>query len=320
MRPRRIAALLCLLLAGAARAAEPAPPRAVVCELLVNGFMSGGAAWVDDTHVLTCAHPIRTPDAKLGIVAGLTNRLDAALVAVDLAHDLALLRVENAPPHPVATLAEANPAEAEALFVLGPALRNPPLRLPGTAAHPTPLLAEWETTSGYLQPLLVAAHTPHLSSGGPWFNARGEMVGVQNGYLNNDKGEASGIALVAPTTALRRLRDTKVDAATPDLGFWAWELWTASAEHIAFFPEKQPGLILTRIFEHGPLVKKVDRLDLLLAVNGATMIRRHDLLAVLNVVKPGDTVTLRVMRKKTHAIEEIPMVAGGVEARWRAKK
>ena len=104
--------LLTLLLVLAARIAsgaenepsvEPCPPaelyesakRASV-EILVDGHLGGSGFFVDkEGLLLTAAHMIGRPGLRVEILSPTAGRIKAEVVAVDLGHDLALLRVES---------------------------------------------------------------------------------------------------------------------------------------------------------------------------------------------------------------------------------
>jgi hypothetical protein len=90
-------------------------------EVLVNGHLNGTGWFVDPRGLLfTAAHVIERPDRQIEIISDGVGRIPAEFVAIDLLHDLALLRVaEREKPYPALELAEKTPPPGEEVFLFG---------------------------------------------------------------------------------------------------------------------------------------------------------------------------------------------------------
>src|SRR5438105_11555976 len=71
--------------------------KAASVEVLVNGHLNGSGCFVDRKGiVVTAAHVIEEPGRRIEINSAQAGRLGAKMLAVDLGHDLALLKVDSA--------------------------------------------------------------------------------------------------------------------------------------------------------------------------------------------------------------------------------
>src|SRR5258708_22290252 len=119
------------LATGAARAQSPSEnsiadkvyerAKAGSVELLVDGHLSGSGWFADKSGlVMTAAHVIEKPGRRLEVNSPSLNRLPAKVVAVDLGHDLALLKVDLGQREaPALSFAERLPAPGTEVYWFG---------------------------------------------------------------------------------------------------------------------------------------------------------------------------------------------------------
>ena len=88
-------------------------------------------------------------------------------------------------------------------------------------------------------------------SGGPWFNSKGEIVGLQSGTMSTN-GVPAGLAFVIPLDALKNLAETKKTAATPALGMGLEEVWQQDEKTRSRFPPKTEALMVKVLPEDRP--------------------------------------------------------------------
>ncbi len=303
----RVVGMLPVLAIGAACACVPrgaAEPDALYAAVrrasvfvLVQGRHQGSGFFVDpEGLVATAAHMVKGKTDGFEIVSPVAGRLRAERVAIDLGHDVALLRVPRRDePYPALPVAEHMPAPRTQVFVFGdPAFRHR-LLLAGSVAVARPTYDYSPGTGCYVRCFFVTGTSPQGTSGGCWVNRRGRVVGVQSGYLNCAKAPA-GIAIAAPPDALRALLATRTPAEATTLGTRLDELWTQPHGFIARFPKGTQGVVTVVPRKDGPAARAgLNKESLITAIDGRPVAYVHEAMAAIRSKKPGDVVQLEVM-------------------------
>ena len=296
--------------------------RARTVEVLSNGQIRGGGGVISkDGRVITAAHLLHEPGAKLEVIHPEIGRRKADLVAVDLGRDLALLqiRLQDKEMLEPLDLVERTPRRGERIFCFGPGLRNLPLMLTGMVAEDREVCAEYAVFDAYLSCYLIDGASPSMMSGGVWVNDDGEIVGVQNGRLNDDGMHPGGIAMAATPAGIRALHATGQDAATAGIGAWGWELWTASKGHIDRHPDGQQGIIVTFLRKGGPMEKSgVGLHDVITHLDDVPVSRRAEFIRIIRGHKPGEQLRLRILHADNRMTEHV-ITLEDVAKRWRQR-
>lgn len=144
------------------------------------------------------------------------------------------------------------------------------------------------------------------NSGGPLLNRHGEMIGITSAIISN-AGQSSGVGLAIPSSTAHRVVEELIQhgrVVRADCGIFS-------------VYETDAGLRVGRLVPNGPaqvaglrgpqvkvvqrgatIFKTVDRskADLIVAVDGKLVKTLDDLLAYVESQKPGDRVTLTVVR------------------------
>lgn len=210
----------------------PGQPPAMRARISGSGFVVAHGLLATNRHV---AEPwYEDPDSTalirrgakpkleklLAFFPGLPTPLNITPALFSPEGDLAVLRIENAPPStqlpplPLAT-AQANPGELVSVVgypmgVLGMVAKSPPAiyeRLAyrqddiGSANELAALsLIRPSATCGHLgdvvgDKLIYDAPTAHGGSGGPVFNSQGEVIGVNAAYIDGFSGGTLGVTV-----------------------------------------------------------------------------------------------------------------------------
>ncbi len=168
----------------------------------------GSATIVDaDGHAVTAAH-VAVRAGLAAEVSTLDGRtLDAKVLHVDPARELALLKIEGVTGlTPPSFAAGDSVADGEPVLAIG----TPNRRL-GTVAHGVVLRHRWPSRLsygpyGYDDALKLALTVEPGYSGGPVFNGRGELVGVLASFVLGDTSRTpyvpTGLAYAVPTRAV----------------------------------------------------------------------------------------------------------------------
>lgn len=248
-----------------------------------------------DGLVVTAAHSVRGKTDGLEILSPVAGRRKAERVALDLGHDIALLRPEGLDgPVPWLPVTDSLPPPASEIYLFGDPVFHLRLLITGFVAVDRPRYAFCPGTGCYTRCFYVAGTSPKGTSGGCWVDRQGRVVGVQSGYLNADKGSAV-IAMVAPPDVIRQLLDRRASPATSTLGTRLDALWTQPHGFIARFPPGTMGVVTVAPEENGPAARAgLTRESLIVAADGRPVADVDDLMAAVRAKKPGDPMELEV--------------------------
>jgi S1-C subfamily serine protease len=151
------------------------------------------------------------------------------------------------------------------------------------------------------------------NSGGPLLNSRGEAIGI-NSAIFSPSGTTAGIGFAIPINTAKRVAEDlisqgRVRRAT--IGAEGRTLWPDLAEALSL-PVEQ-GVLIERVDPRGPAAQAGIRGgnravlaglrelriggDVIVAVDGKEVKSQSDLNLLLNRARPGDTVTLTVVRE-----------------------
>jgi len=165
--------------------------------------MGTGSAFVvaPGGYLATCAHVVRGA-GRLEITLG-EKKYESEVLAVDVPHDLALLRIAapDAVPLPVGDSDKVQLAEE--VSVIGYPLAS---RLGSGVKVTRGSVAGVADTEGNRLFQIDASVNPG-NSGGPAVNARGEVIGVVNAKLTGE--DVSNVGFAVPTEHLRRFLATR---------------------------------------------------------------------------------------------------------------
>src|SRR5919199_2669057 len=175
-----------------------------------------------------------------------------------------------------------------------------------------------ELTGGQQQdPALVgliqtdAAISPG-NSGGALADRDGEVVGINVAYLPPGQTGAENIGFAIPSDTAVSVADQLIEngrVSSPYLGIRYTELTQDISER--FDLSVKNGVIVTEVERGGPAADAGLRPEDVITALGSTQIKGPgDLLAALRNYKPGDTVTLTVVRGGTGNEENIQVELG----------
>ncbi|MHC4251001.1 MAG: S1C family serine protease [Planctomycetota bacterium] len=285
-------------------------------KILVGGRMNGSGCFVNsDGLVLTASHVVKGNGANIEILSAVAGRLPAKRVAVDPAHDLALLTVDAAnEPLPSLRIADRLPEPPASVLLFSSPLWRHDILLRGSVARSAPSYCWQPSLKCYVRCFYVAGASPVGSSGGCWVDSAGSIVGVQAGYLNNNDKSPVGIAFAAPLDAIRELLKTRRSRVTATLGGALDELWTQSAGFISRSPEGTRGIVTPVLHEGGPLEKAgLTRETIITAIDGKPVSFLDPLLESVRSKKPGQEIRLTVIEPIGKPEREVTVRLGEID-------
>ncbi len=287
-------------------------------EVLVNGRLSGSGAFISsDGVVLTACHAVGAPGSTVEVRSPLIGRHVATVMAVDQGHDLALLRVGGGRgPYPALSLADKTPAVGASVWLFGAPIFRHEVMLPGKVARAAHTYEYLAALGGYAEVYFIAGPSPVGTSGGPWLNERGEVVGLQSGYMKM-KDASVGIVFVAPVEAIRALLAAKRTANTPTLGIAVEEVWEQMPRFLKRVPRGTEGVVVRLLQPDGPAARAgIKQWDTIVAVEGKPVKYRDQLLRSMRARKPGEGMRLTILRPDGAGTDAATPVLGCLEVKW----
>ena len=295
-------ALLAALVMGGAGCVTPIPSAAAVyervqpaaLEILVNGRMAGSGSIVDaGGSVLIAAHMLPAGnEAHLEAHSSTLGRQPLRLIALDLAHDLALLQLPlQAEAYPHLTIAQRSPGPGEPVYLYGAPVFRHDVMISGKIARAQPT---YEFYDGAFREILhISGISPIGTSGGPWVNAHGELVGVQSAAMTI-KGAHQGIAYASPLASLKKLLEIRRTIQSATLQTGVEELWSQQPGFLKPLPKDFRGLVVRQLKVNGVAAKAgLKEWDIITQLDGRAVEWTQDYVRILRDHKPGDTITVR---------------------------
>ena len=136
------------------------------------------------------------------------------------------------------------------------------------------------------------------NSGGPLFNSRGEVVGI-NSQIYSQSGGYQGLSFAIPIELARQIQEQIVatgKATHARLGVMVQEVNQTLAD--SFGLDRPEGALVSGVEPGGPAQQAGLRPgDVIRRVNGQPIVASGDLPAVIGLARPGDRVTLDVWRQ-----------------------
>ena len=262
-------------------------------EILINGQQAGAGSVVDGKgHVLIANHMVPGDGAKVEALSTTLGRHSIKIVARDRGHDLVLLKLPaRDKPYPHLSLAKAKTKAGQRVYLFGAPVFRHHVMISGTVARDRPTFEFYD--GAFREILHISAISPIGTSGGPWVNAAGELIGVQSAAMTINSAH-QGIAYAAPLASLRRLLEKKetVQSATMQTG--VEELWGQKVEFITKLPKGVRGLVVRQLRGNGAAAKAgLKEWDIIVAAEGKPIERTENLLRLIRSQKPGQSIKLR---------------------------
>jgi serine protease Do len=264
------------------------PQRSVPVRGMGSGFIVGA-----DGTILTNAHVVK--DAT-EVMVKLTDRREfkAKVLGSDAKTDIAVLKID-AGNLPVVTLGSSEKLRVgEWVLAIGAPFGFENTVTAGVVSAKGRSLPD-DSAVPFIQ--TDVAVNPG-NSGGPLFNARGEVVGI-NSQIYSQSGGYQGVSFAIPIDLASRIKDQivahgKVEHAR--LGVAVQEVNQSLAD--SFGLERPEGALVANV-ERGSAADRagLQAGDVIRAANGRPIVASGDLPAIVGLSQPGDRLSLDVWRQ-----------------------
>ena len=262
------------------------PPRHHFAQAQGSGFfISGDGYIVTNNHVVDHASEvtITTSDGKT---------MPAKVIGVDSKTDLALLKADGH-DFPYVTFAAHTPRVGDWVIAVGN-----PFGLGGTVTAGIVSARGRDIGSGpYDDFLQIDAPVNHGNSGGPTFNAEGEVVGV-NTAIFSPSGGSVGIGFAIASDVVQNVVEQLKDTGSVTRGWIGVQIQNVTADLADDLGLKgTTGALVAAAQKDSPAAAAgVKSGDVITAVDGETVADPHDLARRIAALGPKKTVKLAIIR------------------------
>ena len=248
-------------------------------------FISADGYIVTNDHVVDHATEVTvtTADGK---------SMPAKVIGVDTKTDLALLKAQGA-DFPYVTFASHTPRVGDWVIAVGN-----PFGLGGTVTAGIVSARGRDIGSGpYDDFLQIDAPVNHGNSGGPTFNAEGEVVGV-NTAIFSPSGGSVGIGFAIASDVVKNVVQQLKDNGSVTRGWIGVQIQNVTADLADDLGLKeQTGALVAAAQKDSPAAAAgVKSGDVITAVDGETVADPHDLARRIAALGPKKTVKLALIR------------------------
>jgi serine protease Do len=245
-----------------------------------------------DGYVVTNNHVVANA-AEVQLVTDGGKTLSAKVIGTDPRTDLALLKVNESGSYPFVQLAPGKPRIGEWVLAVGN-----PFGLGGTVTAGIVSAQGRDIGSGpYDDFLQIDAAVNRGNSGGPTFNQKGEVVGV-NTAIYSPSGGNVGIAFAIPAATVQSVVEQLKEHGSVARGFIGVQIQPVTAEVAdAIGLKDAKGALIAEAQANGPAAKAgLKRGDTILAVNGEKIADARELSKKIATFAPGAKTSLTIWR------------------------
>jgi S1-C subfamily serine protease len=273
-----------------------------------------GSGFVIDTdgHILTNYHVVQGAET-IEVTLGDQSRYKAKYIGADTRNDIALIQIDPK-GRKIATLPlgdSRNLLVGQRVLAIGNPFGFQSTLTTGVVSSLGRTVQTSENTF-IDEAIQTDAAINRGNSGGPLLNSRGEVIGI-NSAIYAPTGTTAGIGFAIPINTARRAAEDLISQGRvrhATLGAEGRAIWPGLADALHLGVEQ--GILIERVVPGGPAAQAGVRGgtrsvlaglqelriggDVLVAVNGKELTSQMDLNLMLNRARPGDTVTLTIVR------------------------
>ena len=260
---------------------------------LKNLGQGSGFIFSEDGYVLTNAHVVANADE---VIVTLTDKREfkAKVIGSDQSTDIAVLKLE-ATGLPKVTLGDSDKVRVgEWVMAIGS-----PFGFENTVTAGI-VSAKTRETGEFVPFIQTDAAVNPGNSGGPLFNIKGEVIGI-NSQIYSDGGGYIGISFAIPIntaneTANQIIKGGRVTRGRIQIEMEQGGITDDLAE--SFGLPKSPGVMIKSVEKGGPADKAgIQGKDIIRKVNGVAVKNNIDVVRAISTKAPGSKLTLSIWRK-----------------------
>jgi S1-C subfamily serine protease len=287
-----------------------------------SGFIVSGAGYLlTSAHVVIDTSTSKTIEAR-NVYVGFKDRdrIKATLVGWDVYDDVALLKVDPS-AHALVRVPLGDSSRVRAgdpVAAMGSPFGNEDSITTGVVSAIRRSIASLTSVYKVVDAIQIDAPITHGNSGGPLFDARGRVIGI-NAQIRTETGGAEGVGFAVPINAA--IRSMTQLAATGRvayayLGVTTEDLTPTLARHLGYSTTR--GAIVDEVKEGGPAGKAgmhggsgnesfngqsvTPGGDVIVAIDGNPVQTADDVVRDVARRLPGQTISLTIIRGKERKV------------------
>ena len=258
-----------------------------------------------DGYIVTNNHVVDNA-VKVQVTLDDGRTLDAKVIGKDAKTDVALLKADGRGTLPYVSFAKDSPRIGENVVAIGN-----PFGLGGTVTSGIISARGRDIGAGPFDDFLqIDAAVNRGNSGGPAFNLKGEVVGV-NTAIYSPSGGSVGIGFAIPADTVQNVVAQIKDHGTVERGYLGIRMQSVTQDVADGLGLKEAKGALVDTAEAGTPAAKAGLIsgDVITAVNGLPITDGRDLARKVGALKPGANVELSYLRDGRNATATIALAA-----------
>src|SRR6185437_2232184 len=260
-------------------------------------FISADGYAVTNNHVVDGADKVEvtTDDGKT---------YSAKVIGTDARTDVALIKVEGGSNFPFAKFSDDKPRIGDWVLAVGN-----PFGLGGTATAGIVSASGRDIGNGpYDDFIQIDAPVNKGNSGGPAFNMKGDVIGV-NTAIYSPSGGSVGIAFSIPANTVKSVVAQLKDKGSVSRGWIGVQIQPVTSDIAdSLGLKKAEGALVAEPQENGPAAKAgIESGDVITAVNGETVKDARELARTIGGFAPGTSVKLNVLHKGSDKVVNLTL-------------
>jgi serine protease Do len=285
-----------------------------------RGPMSSGSGWVfdDSGYIITNAHVIRGGDRyTVQFSDGYT--VTAEFIGLDNPTDVGVLKVDPASGvFPLVRATDAGVRQGQRVYAFGSPFG---FRFSMSEGIISAIGRNTDGVTGefgYTNFLQTDAAVNPGNSGGPLVDVEGRVIGMNTAIVTAEnpnanierQGQSAGIGFAIPLDTIESVAGQIIETGIVVKGYLGIGLEDTSEIRRDELPEgfRGAGVFVTNVLEDQPASRAgLQARDIIIAVNGERTPDQAVLRAKIGSVRPGNTVTVRVVRPKEGGWDEIDL-------------
>ena len=254
----------------------------------------GSGFFIDkDGHIVTNNHVVEGAD-KIEVRLASGKTLKATLVGADPLTDLAVLAVEAPKGQPYVQFAEdVNLRVGDWVVAVGN-----PYGLSGTVTSGIVSAIGGQGRDGqFIDFIQIDAPINRGNSGGPTFDLKGRVVGV-NTAIYSTTGGSVGIGFAIPATVAKDTTEQLIKSGSVTRGWLGVSIQDVTTEIAAALGRTDAkGSLISDVLDGTPAAKAGFKSgDVVIAVNGKEVVDTRDLTRSVAAIQPGIKANIKILR------------------------
>ena len=282
-----------------------------------SGFVVSPQGYIlTNSHVITTAGdtPVAQPADSVFIEFQDRDRAEAKIVGWDVFDDVGLVKVDPS-AHPLAPVPLGNSAAAvvgEPVAAIGSPFGNENSLAVGVVSAVHRSVDSLTSSFNLVDAIQTDAPINHGNSGGPLFDARGRVIGI-NAQINSTSGEAEGVGFAVPINSAKRSMQQLIANGSVSyayVGVETTDLTPALARRFGYGVQR--GAVVTDVLDGSPAAKAGLRPgrktasafgvdfprsgDVIVSINGRRVTGSEDIARIVTSLWPSQVARFTVER------------------------